>query len=250
MRQSGPAPFATDLSVDDLAFRCQKESATPSERRDPRYCLELFRRAIIDRDNRAWAAIHAQYYVLVRHWLSDVRNADDLIQETFARFSQAMTPGRSASGEFPSLYAVLAYLRVIAVNQSINEKRQLERERRVLGRRVEPRRDDPDAEDPELADSHAPDALDNVIRQELADLIRSLVPDDTEWLVISLSYEYGLFPREIAQLHPQRFRNAAEVSKIKERVRKRLQSNARLRQYLQFESENATVWRSLWRRLR
>jgi hypothetical protein len=102
-----------------------------------------------------------------------------------------------------------------------------------LGTPWEPRRDDPDAEEPQPVGGFSPDYLADVARQELADHVRRLVPDETEWLALRLSYEYELPPREIAHRHPQRFRDAAEVSRIKERVKKRLQNDPRLRQYLE-----------------
>ncbi len=226
-------PILADLSVGETAARCRQESAAPADRRDPRYCLELFRRAIVGLDGAAWAAIYAQYHALVRHWLGGVHNADDLIQETFLRLHRAMTAERFAAGEFPTLGSVLAFLRTTAVNLLINERRRIVRERRALGLRWEPRGDASDAEDPEPAGGFAPDYLADVTRQELADHVRSLVPDETEWLVLRLTYEFELPPREIARRYPQHFRDAAEVSRVKERVKKRLQNDPRLRRYLE-----------------
>ena len=148
-------------------------------------------------------------------------------------FRSAATAERFTAGEFPTLGSVLAFLRTTAVNLLINEKRRIERERRVLGTPWEPRHNDSDAEEPEPAGSFSPDYLAGVARQELADHVRSLVPDETEWLALRLSYEYELPPREIARRHPQRFHDAAEVSRIKERVKKRLQNDPRLRRYLE-----------------
>ncbi len=233
MNQSDPAPHVAILSVDDLAARCRRESAAAAERRDPRYCLELFRRAIVGLDGAAWTAIYAQYHALVRHWLGGIHNADDLVQETFLRLHRAVPAERFTAGEFPTLGSVLAFMHTTAVNLLINERRRIERERRALGPRLEPRRDAPDAEDSKPAGSFTPDYLAGVARQELADRVRSLVPDETEWLVLRLSYEYELPPREIARRHPQHFRDAAEVSKIRERLKKRLQSDSRLRRYLE-----------------
>jgi RNA polymerase sigma factor (sigma-70 family) len=245
MNQSDLSSAASAMSVAELAVRCRQESAAATERRDPRYCLELFRRAIAGRDAAAWSALYAQYQALVRHWLGRAPDPDDLVQETFLRFHRAATADRFTAGEFPTLGSVLAFLRTTAVNLLINERRRLERERRGLGMRWEPRGDDPNGENPEpgggpstasfdaLGKGAAPDYLAGVAQQELADHIHSLVPDETEWLALRLSYEYDLPPREIARRCPQHFRDAAEVSRIKERVKKRLQNDARLRQYLE-----------------
>jgi RNA polymerase sigma factor (sigma-70 family) len=227
------SPPVADLTVAQVAAHCRDASAQPAERRDLRYCLELFRRAIVGRDAAAWSALHAQYQALVRRWLGRGADSEDLVQETFLRFHRAATAERFTAGEFPTLGSVLAFLRTTAVNLLINEKRRIERERRVLGTPWEPRHNDSDAEEPEPAGSFSPDYLAGVARQELADHVRSLVPDETEWLALRLSYEYELPPREIARRHPQRFHDAAEVSRIKERVKKRLQNDPRLRRYLE-----------------
>jgi RNA polymerase sigma factor (sigma-70 family) len=215
-----------------LAARCRQESAA-AERRDLRHCLELFRRAIVGQEDAAWTAVYAQYQALVRHWLGRRPDTDDLLQETFWRFQRGVTAERFAAGQFPTLGSLLAFLRTTAVNLLINERRRQERERRALGTRLEPRRGAPDAPDHDAAASVTPDYLAEVARAELAALIRSLVPDETEWLALRLSYEYDLPPREIARRHPGRFQDAAEVSRIKERLKKRLQNDPRLRRYLE-----------------
>jgi hypothetical protein len=50
--------------------------------------------------------------------------------------------------------------------------------------------------------------------------------------VLRLTYEFDLRPREIAHRYPRHFKNADEVHQVKERLKKRLERDPLLRQYL------------------
>ena len=127
-----PDSLTEGLNVSDLATRCREESAKFPQHRAPRYCFELFRRAIVSGEEAAWAAIYVQHHLLVRRWLSDAADVENLVQETFVRFSQAATAERFSSDEFPNLGKLLAFVRRIAINLRINEERRAVRERRAL----------------------------------------------------------------------------------------------------------------------
>jgi RNA polymerase sigma factor (sigma-70 family) len=45
---------------------------------DPRYCLEIFRRAIVAHDDAAWESLHRIYTPLVKNWL--LRSAASLVE--------------------------------------------------------------------------------------------------------------------------------------------------------------------------
>jgi DNA-directed RNA polymerase specialized sigma24 family protein len=77
---------------------------------------ELFRRAIVERDVDAWAAIAGRYRQLLISWVVRCPGADhlgesyeDLADEALARAWRALSPEHFAA--FPSLAALLAYLR-------------------------------------------------------------------------------------------------------------------------------------------
>jgi len=214
-----PRDFLTKgLDVNKLATHCRENS---SELRHPGHGFELFRRAIVGGDEEAWAAIYTQYHALVRVWLMGVADNDDLVQETFTRFSQAVTVERFTAGEFPTLEKLLAYMRQTAINLRHNENRRTERERRALDAWLE--------QHPIAVSSQNP--VDD-IRHELAEYVRNLVEDDQEQLVLRLTFEFELPPREIVHRYPQAFRDVDEVYRVKERLKKRLQRDPRLRGYL------------------
>ena len=121
---SAPAVILADgeslrqLGLAELVRRCVQESDRfkRGQGHDDCYGLELFRRAIVGRDQVAWEAIHTQYRALVRDWIgrhaqaSCIDDHDDLATRAFARFWQAMKPAKFA--DFPSLASLLRYLKL------------------------------------------------------------------------------------------------------------------------------------------
>jgi len=203
------------MEVAELAERCSQEMAKSRRRKpaDERYCLELFRRAIVQRDQEAWEAVFHQYRRLMYSWIGASHpEAEDLVNEVFARFWQKITPDEFQR-RFHHLGEVLAYLRVCAKNLVINRWRCQEREKKILAILGDTR---PTIRSPES------EALENIARQELAAHINTRLQDERERLVFYLSYELGFKPKEIYEQYPGKFESAKEVSRIKERVLKRL----------------------------
>jgi hypothetical protein len=73
------------------------------------------RRAILERDEVAWAAIHTRYRALLISWAYHTNSrmyagewCDDIADQAFARAWVALTPARFA--EFPNLPRLLSYL--------------------------------------------------------------------------------------------------------------------------------------------
>ena len=207
-----------DLNVSHLAERCRQE-ADRSRRglpHNPRYCFELFRRAIAENNQAAWEAIYTQYRDLIRHWIGNPHDAQDLIQETLARFSTSITVEQLA--DFPSLGAFLQFLKVTAKNLVIDRRRRAERERRGL-----------DAWLAEAGLRMPPDLDAHLDHESLMIDIRSRLQDVEEELVFILTFEFDLSPQEIAARHPERFPAAQDVYRIKERFLRRLRREPRLR---------------------
>ena len=59
------------LALASVAQRCARETELFFQRRryNPRYCFELFRRAIVERSQGAWELAYAQYRPLVAGWV-------------------------------------------------------------------------------------------------------------------------------------------------------------------------------------
>src|SRR5215212_2010934 len=96
---------------------------------------ELFRRAIVERDEQAWIDSAARYRPLLAAWASRcsasaalTESYDDLADQAFARAWSALSPERFAS--FPTLAAVLAYMRACVTTTVIDHARsELSRKR-------------------------------------------------------------------------------------------------------------------------
>ncbi|HIC88166.1 MAG TPA: hypothetical protein EYP04_02005, partial [Anaerolineae bacterium] len=70
MGSSGEPPWQS-MDIVSLAVRCSEETER-FRRGDPydeRPCFELFRRAVVERDQVAWLLIHEQYTPLIRSWV-------------------------------------------------------------------------------------------------------------------------------------------------------------------------------------
>jgi RNA polymerase sigma factor (sigma-70 family) len=212
------------LSVEEIARNCQQAAAAhhADQPAATDACYELFRRALEDGDQAAWQALHDQYFRLVAHWLGSAAHEDDLIEETLARFWRTLR-GVKLARQFGSLGAVLTYLRKCALSVRLDLARRAARERLI--------------ELPETLADPAPPvddvALEDIdraaVQQALADWLQHHLRDADERLVVTLSYELGLSPAEIAQRHPDRFADAAEVHRVKERLLKRMRRSAELR---------------------
>jgi hypothetical protein len=74
--------------VAELARRCAEEMVCYRRGRpyDPRHCYELFRRALVGRDEEAWAALYSQYQRLMRRWVAHAPgDPDGLVNQAFER---------------------------------------------------------------------------------------------------------------------------------------------------------------------
>lgn len=204
--------------IAELASRCREETARYL-RHEPYtegYCLDLFRRAVVLRDEDAWAAVYAQYTDIVRRWL-DARpgdtDADAHVAAVFARFWHAVDGAKFA--RFGSLPAVLQYLKMCAHNV------RLERGRAAAARAREDSLDDAAYELPSSDDvARAVGAL--VDAEGFWAAVRAQLPDEREQVVVYLSYVIGLTPREIVARHAARFPTVSEVYRLKRNALDRL----------------------------
>src|SRR5262245_36209372 len=107
------------LPLPRLARACADQTGRyqRGELADDRYCLELLRRAVCDRDPVAWELVLDQYRGLVNAWVrqhpasaSLDEDPDYWVTRAFERFWMAIGPERF--GSFGHLRAVLRYLKL------------------------------------------------------------------------------------------------------------------------------------------
>ena len=217
------------LSINELAHCCSQETNKFLKQNvsDDRFCLELFRRAIVNRDDAAWVCIYQQYAPLVLTWVTQRQSATPLLEQegsaplvnaAFAKFSQALTPAKM--GNFDSLAAILKYLKMCVQSVVADEVRA--RQVRQYEETLELIEQEPASDDP------ADDVISSISAQGLWQIIQEELNSEDERLLIYLAYVQGMKPAEISNLHRQFFPTVEDVYRIKRNVLERLRRNKRL----------------------
>jgi DNA-directed RNA polymerase specialized sigma24 family protein len=188
---------------------------------------ELFRRAIVERDEQAWADSAARYRPLLAAWVSRcsasaavAESYDDLADQAFARAWSALSPERFAS--FPTLAALLAYLRACVTTTVIDYARsELSRERVEQSIQAE------EVATPEQV------LMAQFQRQEVWRLAEGAAVNEQERVVLRETFLYDLPPRAILRRHPDLFADAHAIYTTKRNLFDRLQRSTELRQMYQ-----------------
>lgn len=225
----GGVPQPELLSINELAQCCTQETNKFLKQRasDDRFCLELFRRAIVARDDAAWAYIYQQYSPLVLTWVMQRQSVTPLLGQdgtgalvnaAFAKFSQALTPAKMDN--FDTLAAMLKYLKMCVQSVVADEVRT--RQVRQYEEALELIEQEPASDDP------ADDVISSISAQGLWQVIQEEVNGEDERTLIYLVYVQGMKPGEITRLHRRLFPTVEDVYRIKRNVLERLRRNKRL----------------------
>jgi hypothetical protein len=229
------------LPLSHLARACEDETAGFLCRQpcDDGFCLELFRRAIVERDGLAWVKIVAQYRRVVLAWigrhprfsaLDPNEDSDHRVDAVFARFWNALKPERF--GQFQGVRCLLAYLKMCVNSVVQDELRQ--RSRYVATVRLESivKTDVGTEGRPRPALVARDGADDRLLAGELLTTIRHELRDDLEWEGFRLTVVLGLTPREIIRRYPDRFPTVDVVYQMKRKALDRLRQSPEIRKHL------------------
>ena len=207
----------THLST--LADLCSKELIL-HRRREPAddcYCLEIFRRAMVQHNDQAWSMVQQCFGEIVRIWVRSHTSSDiallhdteeNYVAQTFSRFWYAVRDQRL---EFATLNSALSYLHATLNGLIMDAMRVHFRSREVSF--------------PEPGLSQEPVAEDSDDNQNLWESLRSLLTDERERRVTYLLYYCGLKPREIVSRFPIEFVDVKEVYRLNQNVIERLRRN-------------------------
>ena len=216
------------LSLGVLAQKCAIESSHFYRGRthDTRFAYELFRRALVERDELAWEHVYAQYSPLVEGWVrrsgafaSCGESSEFFVGAAFTKFWRAMTPERFNT--FPTLAALLQYLQLCASSVVIDSVRAQSWSEMVSEDALSP------GQQPHISPDEQ--ALERVQRVEFWRAINSLLNDDAERAVVVGSFVLGLKPGEIYSNRPDLFGSVGDVYNVKRNVLSRLSRNLELR---------------------
>jgi DNA-directed RNA polymerase specialized sigma24 family protein len=188
---------------------------------------ELFRRAIVERDDEAWAAIHRHFRPLLVAWARQANSRapaanqhEDIADRALARAWSALGPEQFA--QFPSLAALLAYLRTCVGAAAIDEARA-----EATRERAYQKLNAPVVATPEEV------VLGALSRRELWLLINKLVSSEQERIIMVESFVLGLPPRTILERHQDRFTDVPAIYGAKRNLLNRLERCRDLRQLYQ-----------------
>ena len=207
------------MDVPELAQRCAQETQNYSQNQphETGYCLELFRRAIVRRDDEAWAAVYAQYRSQVERWVYRHPNfhqvaeeAQDFTNQAFARFSKHFTGDKLTASK--SLASVLSYLQLCVHGAIMDCLRKIRFEQSEMDETIEKRKDPNPEASPE----------ERMQAKELWQLIQTRLKDKKEYTVMYASFVLGLAPGQILAEYPGVFRDSAELYQCKANVLARL----------------------------
>jgi hypothetical protein len=210
---SRPVPGLRGMSLYAVAAGCREEVGK-RRRGEPftdAFGEELFRRAICERDHRAWEAIVEQYRALLAAWACRHRayvagcvDAEDVAIRALSRFWMAVGPERLS--RFAGINPMMQYLKLCVHSIVLDEVR-------ALADPFEPAEEEHDIEAL---------ALDQVAAAQLWHAILRALDDRGERLVVYLSFALGMKPSAIHARHPERFGSVAAVYQLKRNAIDRL----------------------------
>src|SRR6266852_6392419 len=209
------------MNLSLLADRCSDEMKLHRRKEpyDDRYCLEIFRRAIVQRMDQAWEVLQQRFGEIVRIWLhshasNDVAlmrdSEENYVAQTFSRFWFAVRDQRL---EFTTLYAALSYLHA-TLNGIIMDT--LRFHLRLRSREVP---------FPEPGCSQEPVSEEPFGSRSIWNSIQPLLPDERERRLAYLLYYCGLKPRDIVIRCSQEFDDVKEIYRLNHNIIERLRRN-------------------------
>jgi hypothetical protein len=221
------------LTLAGIAHRCTHETDRFFQRQghNPRYCFELFRRAIVDRDQRAWSLLYAQYRPLVGGWVrrhpafpESGEEIPYLVNRAFERMWSALTPDKFSG--FADLKSVLRYLQMCVHSVIVDLVRVAEQPVVEVQLEAFPTTSETGGA---LVEEQA---LARVRREEFWGAIDARLRNEKERRVVYGSFVLALKPRELHAQYRDIFRDVNEVYRVKENVLARLRRDDELREWL------------------
>jgi hypothetical protein len=217
-----------EMDLAALVRRCATESERfyRGQQHDTRYSYELFRRALVERDEPAWEQLYLHYSGLVEGWIrrsgaftSSGESSEYFVVGAFTKFWRALTPDRFAA--FPSLASLLQYLQLCSTSVVIDSVRAQSWSEMLPEETITP--------------SHAPhyspdeEAMSRVDREEFWNFINGQLNSEVERVVVYCSFVLSLTPRAIYAKRSELFSSVNDVYNVKRNVLGRLSRNQQLR---------------------
>ena len=209
-----------EMSLPDLAEYSAREMRKyrRKEACNDQYCLEIFRRAVVQRDNDAWSVLRQQFSENLQLWIRRhphretalrYQTEQNYVDDTFTRFWRAVSDQAQI---FSTLAGALKYLH-LCLNCAIMDTL------RAYSRPMEEPL-------PDYGHPQEPKAEDLYLEGELWEVIKGILPGEKEQRVAYLHFHCNLKPREIVRHFPGEFSSEAEIYRLKRNIMDRIQRNA------------------------
>ena len=221
------------LTLSGIAHRCAQETELYFRRQsyDPRYCFELFRRAITHRNQHAWELVYAQYRPLVSGWVErhpafpiSGEEVQYFVNRAFEKVWLALPSCKFE--RFPNLKSVLRYLQMCVHSAIVDQVRRAEQS--VADTQVENLAASMNGANP----ADGGQMPDRIARKEFWDQIDARLRSEKERRAIYGSFVLALKPRQLYSDFPEMFCGVTEIYRIKENVLARLRRDAELQELL------------------
>lgn len=217
------------LTLAGISHRCAQETELFFRRHpyDPLYCYELFRRAILERNQRAYDCLYAQYQPLVAGWVErhpSFAGAGEevpyFVNRAFEKLWHALTPEKFR--RFNDLKALLSYLKLCTHSVIIDHARA--RQHSLV---------DEEQGEALLAGQAASgdveqETIENVQQQEFWRLVNGRLADEKEQAVVFGSFVLAMKPAELHVRYAHLFSDVKDVYRTKQNVLERLRRDQEL----------------------
>ncbi len=211
-----------DMCLSALADRCMSEinNYRRGEAYNDQYCLEMFRRAMLEGDDSAWELLVERFseYMLSlfrrhlrREAASRIDSPENYVAWAFERFWLAAVHNQQL--QFTTLAAALSYLRNCLNGAILDTLRAYSRSKEVA------------LPEPGFADEE-PAMEDQNDGQELWEIIQNLFSNERERRVAFLLFQCNLKPREIVRRCSQEFSDVREIYRLRRNIMERLLRDA------------------------
>ncbi len=212
------------ISVTSLCRRAQEEAGRyqAGVAGDERFVLEVVRRAVVERDELCWEALHALYGPVVHRWCRAMaRRADQEVEELAAlaweKFWRSFTADKLAACRGAG--SVLAYLKACVHSVVVDAQR----------RRPAPLPLEAAETRPDLGASPEETVAEAEERARLRELVLRHVRSEQDRAIITLSYELGLRSAAVQAARPDLFPTVADVYRATRNLLDRLGRSRELR---------------------
>lgn len=206
-----------DMNLFELQNRCwsEIEKFTHEEPSDDQFCLEIFRRALVLRDEQAWHTLAQRFRRTILGWLRRhpyreaayrLHSEEDYVALTIERLWSVTV--RNQSLQFQKLAGALKFMRACLNSVIIDGLRAQIKEAALpatgLLELVSPVTDE---------------------GKEFWEAIKSMLPDQREQRLAYLLFYCNLKPRQVVEFCPDEFSDTQQIFTMKRNILDRLKNN-------------------------